>query len=99
MLRHNYIRDIPRRSRYQKNTQPSQNQILSRQLIATLKKIYKGLALLQELTPVHDIEASEIVQLKYIIDYVERIMINNTSIELVRPPLYFPSTRLTLIRQ
>lgn len=99
MLHHNHLRDIPLPSRYQKSTQPAPNQSLSGQLTAQLKKLYTALAILQDLEPTPDIEESEIIQLKYIIDYVERIMINHTSVEELRPPLYFPSTRLTLIRR
>jgi hypothetical protein len=99
MLRHNYLRDIPRRSRYEKNTQPTLNQQLSTRLVQSLKKVYNALKILQDLTIDHDIETSDITQLKYIYDYIERFMMHHTSIELLRPPQYFPSSRLTYIRR
>jgi len=99
MLRHNYIRDIPRRSRYEKNTQPSENQVLSRRLTQTLNKIYQTLIMLQHLEPDDNIVQSDLIQLRYIIDYVERIMLNHTTVELIRPPLFYPANKLTYIRR
>jgi hypothetical protein len=98
MLRHNHIRDIPRRSRYERNTQPTPNQILSRRLTETLYKLYNTLKNLQDLTNDDHIDSSDIIQLRYMIDYVEKIMLNNTTVELIRPPLYFPYTKLHYIR-
>jgi hypothetical protein len=101
MLRHNYLRDLPYKShsRYQKNTQQSENQVLSRRLTRTLHKVYATLNILQGLTPTHTIEPSEITQLMYILDYIDRILINHTTVELIRPPLYFPAHQLVLIRR
>jgi hypothetical protein len=92
MYRHKFSNT--RRSRYQKNSQPSQNQILSRQLTETLKKLFKAITFIQQLQPTEDVAESEIIQLKYLIDYVDRLMKNHTSIELVRPPQQFRTTRL-----
>jgi hypothetical protein len=101
MLRHYYLRDLPYKthSRYQKNTQPSESQIRSRKLTKTLQGVYATLSIIQDLTPTHQVEPSEITQLMYILDYIDRILINHTLVELIRPPLYFPAHTLVLIRR